>query len=143
MTLYETEHDLKNQRHAMERVETLLDCSLEEIHRRYTADWLAFRNKKPVALLEYKRRKYDHDQFPTIFLEFHKYTLCNFYARTLDVPFIYVNEFDDLIGMVTPTPRDILESKIGVEASMYRNNSDDSYIMIHLPVDRFTFYPKK
>ena len=138
----ETEKDRKNQRQALIKIESLFGWDIDELNVRYTADWLAFKDAKEVALVEYKRRNYSHDQFPTIFLELQKYTFSSLYANALQIPFVYVNEFDDKIGTITPTARDVLESKVGVESSMYRDDINDTYVMIHLPQDRFTFYDK-
>ena len=67
--LYESQQDLKNQRQAQQVVEEMFGWDLQELNIRYHADWIAYVDKKPHALIEYKRRHCEHDRYDTVFLE--------------------------------------------------------------------------
>jgi len=146
MRIYESEEDKRNQRHAMERVEKLFNWSLEELNMRYTADWAAFRKVNNVDLLdafiEYKRRFNNHDAYDSVFLDAKKYVACKQLSDAFAVPFYYIQEWEDKIGIVQPNIRDCIRSKVSVRRSLRRDDTDDTYLFIHIPIQRFDFYKR-
>ena len=144
--IYESEKDLLNQRKAMERVESIHGWKIYELHRRYIADWALFRKEDNREYLkgfaEYKRRNNMHDQFDPVFLEAKKWSECRAICESFDVPFYYVNEWDDRIGIAEPTVFDAKWSKKSMQKSLRRDDPNDDYLMIHVPIERFELYHK-
>lgn len=138
--LLETEKDRRNQRAAQEYIEKLFNWELYELPIDYRADWLAIQDEAHVGLVEFKRRNYSHRDFDTVFLNSKKYSECKTLADHLGIPFYYVNQWDDKIGIIQPTIADVMRGKVRMVRSDYRDNTDDNYMMIHLPLDRFDFY---
>lgn len=140
--LYESEQDRIHQRQAQRVVEEMFGWDIEELNIRYHADWIAFVNKKPHALIEYKRRHCEHDAYDTVFLDVQKYVECKKYADALDIPFYYLQEWDDKYGITQPKMTDAIRSKIAIAGSSRRDDVNDFYLMMHLPLKRFSLKSK-
>tara|TARA_A100001037_G_scaffold262802_1_gene252650 strand:- start:12720 stop:13142 length:423 start_codon:yes stop_codon:yes gene_type:complete len=138
----ESARDRRAQRLAVERIESQFGWDLEELHMRYFADWVAMKDGKPDAIVEYKRRYFPSSTHDSVFLDEHKYTQCRLHAESLGVRFAYIMEWDDVFGVVHPTPAHIIGSRISIETSDRRDDTNDSYLHIHLPLSLFELFGK-
>ena len=93
--LYETKEDLGRETSAKERLERRWDVVLNKLPIKYGADWMAFRDGHPVAVVEYKNRPHDHDRFDTYMLSLHKYMAMLSVAEASFVPAVLLVEFVD------------------------------------------------
>ena len=146
MKMYESDNDRRNQRSAMEKVEKLFNWTLDELPERYVADWAAFKKWNSINLLdgivEYKRRNNNHDAHDSVFLDAKKYVSCKQLSDAFAVPFYYIQEWDDKIGICQPNIKDAIRSKVAVKRSLRRDDTDDTYLFIHLPLERFDLYKR-
>lgn len=145
MKMYESEEDKRNQRAAMEKVEKLFNWHLMELPIGYGPDWIAYEREDEdyvtTGFVEYKRRNNNHDAFPTVFLEYKKYINCKLMSDASAVPFYYIQEWDDhKLGICHVGIKDVIRSRVGIRSSMRRDDINDTYLQIHLPLERFDLY---
>ena len=143
--LRESPEDRRTQILAMEKIEEIKGWRLVTLHRRYHADWCAFNSEsgEVEAFVEYKRRNCKHDDFETVFLDVNKYVHCTSLADSFGAAFVYVNEWDDAFGFCEPKARDLLRpDHLSSRRCSYRDDPDDEYLMIHIPLPRFELIQK-
>ena len=134
--LYENETNRKNEQAAKVSLEGSWSMSLQKLPIKYGADWIAFRDERAVAVIEYKNRPHESSRFPTYLLSVHKWMVMRSLANTIGVPAILVVEFVD--GMRHCT----LEDEAATTAwagRRDRGDADDLEPCMMIPMDRFGY----
>ena len=131
---YESEQDLNNEENAKSIIETSYNCVLRKLPISYNADWVATRNGEVVAVIEYKKRTFNKDKYPTTFIFVDKWMNSLRLAETMAVPFILIIEWTDGIYWHHAGTCDV-EFKISGRTD--RNDPQDMQPSVHIPVTAF------
>ena len=100
--LYESDADRDAEENARRRLEHVWKCEIVKLPMRYNCDFAAERDGTVVGLLEYKRRYFRRDKYPTTMLEAKKVRETLILAGACNCHAHFVVEFDDglfYIGM--------------------------------------------
>lgn len=132
---YETTTDLNNEYVAQRRVEMSLNCRLYKLPISYRADWVATRDNKIVAVIEYKKRTFEKDKYPTTFVFVDKWMNGKQLAESMGVPFILAIEWTDGIFWHIAGSSDV---EFRISGRTDRGDSQDIQPAVHIPVTAFT-----
>ena len=102
--LYAVEGDKKNERSAQQLIEECWGCKLHRWPDLHPIDWYAEADGRMVAMLEMKGRTHTSTHFPTVFLNFRKWSVMMAQCSMAKLPAIFVVRFTDEIRWV-PLPR--------------------------------------
>lgn len=101
MTKLETVWNLKDENAARVLLEDVWKYEIHKTPEFSTIDWYAYKRGYLVANIEYRRRRYSVDDFPTVIMNYHKYCeMRMLYMVDTKVDCIYMWEFDDGIYYV-------------------------------------------
>jgi hypothetical protein len=131
---YETAYDLANETTAQEVIEAEFKCKLHKLPVSYHADWVATRNNKVVAVIEFKKRTVDKNRYATTFIFVDKWMNGIRLSDTMAVPFMLFIEWTDGLYWhhVGSTP---VEFTMGGRTD--RGDPQDIQPSVHIPVTAF------
>lgn len=132
--IYETQRDRDNENEAKLKIEAAGKCKLQKLPIAYNADWVALRENKIVAVVEYKRRTFARNKFTTIFIGLDKWMNSKRLAEEIGVPFILFIEWTDglyyhEVGTAPVT--------YGIGGRTDRNDPQDIGPVVHIPITAF------
>lgn len=92
---YESQKDRDNELSVQIRIEAWGNCELVKLPMQQHLDWEAYRGKKLVALMEYKKRTCTRLQYPTYMVASKKIQRGIYQSVRSGVPFIFFVEWTD------------------------------------------------
>ena len=132
--IYETQYDLDNEKSISEVIQSVCNLSLRKLSMKYFIDFIAFRNKKAVAVVEVKKRNNNHDTYPTLILSLAKYNRGAEFYRVNGLKFIFAVQFTD--GCFFYTHNDAARFAIALGGRTDRKDAEDIEPVIHIPINR-------
>lgn len=95
---YETEADRENERKVFPVIERLWKCRVTQLPKGSPIDLCLTRDKKVVAMAEFKKRDHVYGQYPTIFVSSSKHVDAVNYGRALNIPVLLIIQYQDCIA---------------------------------------------
>ena len=132
--IYETQSDLENEKSISQVIENLCNLSLRKLSMKCFIDFIAFRNKKAVAVVEVKKRNNNHDTYPTLILSLAKYNRGAEFYRVNGLKFIFAVQFTDGCFFYEYRDDDRFEVELGGRTD--RKDTEDIEPVIHIPINR-------
>lgn len=134
MTVYETPQDLRVEARIAEFLEGRWKCELKKLPKKYSADFLGYRNDKAVVLVEIKARSNTMTRYNTYAISLYKCTMSLLLAQFTSLPFILVVQFTDYLTCVQ-----IKESYLSSLKQMtnFRGDINDVEPCVHIPISEF------
>lgn len=132
--IYETQYDLDNEKSISEVIQSVCNLSLRKLSMKYFIDFIAFRNKKAVAVVEVKKRNNNHDTYPTLILSLAKYNRGVEFFRVNGLKFIFAVQFND--GCFFYEYKDGDRFAIELGGRIDRKDAEDIEPVIHIPINR-------
>lgn len=133
--VYETDADLLKEDRIKRTIEQKWKADLHKLPIKYHADFLALRDDTPVGLIEIKIRDNDSTKYPTYMLSLHKAVNCLATADIMNIPFVLVVFWNDMIGYIQVT--DEYFKVVKMQESNFRNDVGDIEPCIHIPINDF------
>lgn len=131
---YETDFDLNNENSAKSLIESRYNCVLHKLPISYSSDWVATRDNKIVAVIEYKKRTFSRNKYNTTFIFVDKWMNGKRLAETMGVPFLLFVEWTDGLYWHQAGSAPV-EFKISGRTD--RNDPQDIQPSVHIPVTAF------
>ena len=132
--IYETQYDLDNEKSISEVIQSVCNLSLRKLSMKYFIDFIAFRNKKAVAVVEVKKRNNNHDTYPTLILSLAKYNRGVEFFKVNGLKFIFAVQFND--GCFFYKYKDGDRFAIELGGRIDRKDAEDIEPVIHIPINR-------
>ena len=132
--IYETQNDLSNEKSIAEVIQSVCNLSLRKLSMKYFLDFIAFRNKKAVAVVEVKKRNNNHDTYPTLILSLAKYNRGVEFFRVNGLKFIFAVQFNDGCFFYEYEDGDRFAVELG--GRIDRKDAEDIEPVIHIPINR-------
>jgi hypothetical protein len=105
--IYETDADRNKEEVLAEKLEKAWSCHLHKLPIKYNLDYIVFKNKEPMALVEIKIRSKSMDEYDSMggcMMDLHKWVAAKDYSTISEFPFIFVVQTSD--GVWHTTVRD-------------------------------------
>jgi len=134
--MYESANDLKNEDDIRQFLEQGLSATLHKLPISYRLDWLVFRNGTPKAVIEFKRRKCKHLQYPDIMLSLGKWNAGLDYVQKNGLAFMFVVQWDDAVGVYMYKPEHPVDIRWGGRTVQTRDSADIEPV-VHIPTNQF------
>jgi hypothetical protein len=131
--LYENDADRDAEESARRKLQDAWNCELIKLPMRYHCDFAAQRDGAIVGLVEYKRRYFRHDKYPTTILFAEKVRNTEILAGACNCYGYYVAEFDDGLFYLEMNER---PSQICIGGRNDRGDPQDIGIVYHWPIHR-------
>ena len=131
--MYESDADRDAEENARRKLEQVWKCELHKLPVRYHCDFAAQRDGVIVGLIEYKRRYFRHDKYPTTILFAEKVRNTSILAGACSCCAYYVVEFDDGLFYLEMHER---PTQICMGGRTDRGDPQDIGIVYHWPIDR-------
>lgn len=132
--IYQNNTDLENENKAIPLIQEKFNCTLSpKLPMKYSAEWIAFRDNNPVAIIEFKKRNLYYKYSKTYDISLHKITITQLFAQKLNLPIILVIHLLD--GVYFTTIKDEIPSI--VFSRNYRDDPDDIEPLIVIPIQDF------
>jgi hypothetical protein len=132
--IYERPANLKDERDAIPKIERVWKCTLEKLPIWYNLDFVAVRDHRVVAWVEFKRRKHKFGKFPDVFLSVGKLRSgLSLASVSTKVPAIFVVQFDDCLAQAPF----LGEWPIGFGGRTDRDDWQDREPVALIPVEAF------
>jgi len=132
--IYETQYDLDNEKSISEVIQSVCNLSLRKLSMKYFIDFIAFRNKKAVAVVEVKKRNNNHDTYPTLILSLAKYNRGVEFFKVNGLKFIFAVQFNDGCFFYKYKDGDRFAIELGGRTD--RKDAEDIEPVIHIPINR-------
>jgi hypothetical protein len=143
--MYENDLSLKDEKRIQPILESKFNVTLHKMPISYRLDWIATRNGSATAIIEYKRRFVESQQYETIFLSLGKWNAGLDFVQKNKLTFVFVAEWNDNLGYLAISPdTDISGFQIGFggRTAQTRDNGDIEPV-IHLPINQFKMLGNK
>ena len=136
--MYETETDLENERRAKQFLEETWKCTLNKLPFKYQLDWMAMREDKPMAFVEYKfRENLSIHKYPRYMISLDKWIKAKQLCKEVEIPFIMVITFTEGTYYGVFAHNDLHKVTYGFGGRYDRGDAQDVEPMIFLPLDIF------
>jgi len=137
--LYENDLSLKDEKRIQPLLERRFNLTLHKMPISYRIDWFATRNGQASAVIEYKRRFVDKNQYDTIFLSLSKWNAGLDFVLKNRLAFVFVAEWNDGVGYLPIASMESLNNyNIGFGGrTAQTRDSGDIEPVIHLPISEF------
>jgi len=132
--IYETQYDLDNEKSISEVIQSVCNLSLRKLRMKYFIDFIAFRNKKAVAVVEVKKRNNNHDTYPTLILSLAKYNRGVEFFKVNGLKFIFAVQFNDGCFFYKYKDGDRFAIELGGRTD--RKDAEDIEPVVHIPINR-------
>lgn len=136
---FENERTQAYEREAQLLLEGKWLCELKKLPNSYYIDWVAYRDDKPSAVIEFKNRNnVTSHTYSDIMLSCKKHMNGIELSEYLGVKFLFIVNFNDAICMadLTGTPDNQFPVKYTGRTANPRDDQD-AEICIHIPMDEF------
>jgi len=137
--MYENDLSLKDEKRVQPLLERRFNLTLHKMPISYRIDWFATRNGQASAVIEYKRRFVERNQYDSIFLSLSKWNAGLDFVLKNKLAFVFVAEWNDGIGyLAVPSADSIKNYQIGFggRTAQTRDNGDIEPV-IYLPISEF------
>lgn len=137
--MYENDLSLKDEKRIQPLLEASWGVSLHKMPVSYRLDWIATRNGAATAVVEYKRRFVEKNQYDTIFLSLGKWNAGMDFVLKNNLAFVFVAEWNDGLGYLAVNKEfDTSSFQIGFGGrTVQTRDSGDIEPVIHLPISLF------
>lgn len=137
--MYENDLSLKDEKRVQPLLEVQWGASLHKMPVSYRLDWIATRNGVATAVIEYKRRFVEREQYQTIFLSLGKWNAGMDFVLKNNLTFVFVAEWNNGIGYLAISPdTDTSSFQIGYGGrTVQTRDGGDIEPVIHLPINQF------
>lgn len=138
--MYENESSLKNENQIKSLLEKKWNVILHKMQFSYRLDWIATHNNgSAMAVIEYKRRYVNRNQYDTIFLSLGKWNAAMDFVLKNNLVFVFVAEWNDEIGYLPVNKNtDSSSFQIGFGGrTLNTRDHGDIEPIIHLPIHLF------
>ena len=143
--MYENDLSLKDEKRIQPLLEVSWNVSLHKMPVSYRLDWIATRNGSATAVVEYKRRFVEKNQYDTIFLSLGKWNAGMDFVLKNGLAFVFVAEWNDGLGYLAVNKEfDASSFQIGYGGrTVQTRDSGDIEPVIHLPISLFKTLEEK
>jgi hypothetical protein len=94
--IYESQVDLTHENKMKTFLEAKWNCTLHKVPLKYQVDWMAMRDKDPMAFVEFKHReKLSINAYPRYMMSLDKWIKATQLSKEVMVPFIMVITFTE------------------------------------------------
>ncbi len=136
--IYETEENKKRQNDMRSILESKWSCVLQDLPYKYQLDWMAFKDKKPMAVLEFKHReKLSFDAWPRYMISLDKWIRAREISQEMCLPFIMVITFTEGTYYGSFLHNESFDLSYMWGGRLDRNDAQDSEPMVLLPLKHF------
>ena len=137
-SIYENEDDFKNEQEMADMLAEKWKCKMLRQKKLSQFDFIAYRNAKPLAFLEFRKRKQKFNDFPTMIVSMTKLVAWHSSKAITGLPCYFVVQWADAVGY-TDLENFVIygEFKISAKTNNRRNAYDDQEIISLLSTDHF------
>jgi hypothetical protein len=137
-SIYENEDDFKNEQEMADMLAEKWKCKMLRQKKLSQFDFIAYRNAKPLAFLEFRKRKQKFNDFPTMIVSMTKLVAWHSSKAITGLPCYFVVQWADAVGY-TDLENFVIygELKISAKTNNRRNAYDDQEIISLLSTDHF------
>ena len=132
---YFKEKHAANEAELKKIIEEKFGVTLEKLTNKYTADFLAFRFGRAVALIEVKERTFEMGRFPTALLALDKVLNGLYISEPMSIPYMYFCKWTDQLAYVELTREYYQTTQI--QKKDFRNDKQDIQPSIYIPIANF------
>ena len=135
--VYENEQDKKNEERLAKIVAEKFKCEMIPEPKFSYFDYIAHRNKRPVAMIEMRKRSHEYAKWPTIFMPLQKLTAYHAIKGITNLPSYFIGEYTDYVGWADFDDF-IMEADFRISEISHkrRGNNLSQEIVCHLPKEK-------
>lgn len=97
-SIYENEDDFKNEQEMADMLAERWKCKMLRQKKLSQFDFIAYRNAKPLAFLEFRNRKQKFNDFPTMIVSMTKLVAWHSSKAITGLPCYFVVQWADAVG---------------------------------------------
>tara|TARA_Y100000289_G_C3862108_1_gene119062 strand:+ start:68 stop:517 length:450 start_codon:yes stop_codon:yes gene_type:complete len=134
--VYENQQDKKNEEKLAELLAKKFKCEMLPEPKFSYFDYVAHRNKRPVAMIEMRKRSHEYSKYPTIMMPLQKLTAYHAVKGIMNLPCYFVVQWKDYVGYADFDDF-IIEADYRIsEISHNRRGDLRQEIVSHLPKEK-------
>lgn len=136
--IYESQVDLTHENKMKTFLEGKWNCTLNKLPYKYQLDWMAMRDKDPMAFVEFKHReKLSIDAWPRYMISLDKWMKAKQLCKEVEIPFIMVITFTEGTYYGVFAHNGLHDVTYGFGGRYDRGDAQDVEPMIYLPLKKF------
>ena len=137
-SIYENKEDYNNEQRMADMLAEKWKCQMLRQKKLSQFDFIAYRDSKPLAFLEFRKRNQNFNDYPTMIVSMTKLVAWHSSKAITGLPCFFVVEWKDDIGYTDLENFVIFgEFKISAKTHNRRNNFDDQEIISVLSTEHF------
>ena len=137
-SIYENKEDYDNEQRMADMLAEKWKCRMLRQKKLSQFDFIAYRDNKPLAFLEFRKRNQKFNDYPTMIVSMTKLVAWHSSRAITGLPCFFVVEWKDAIGYTDLENFVIFgEFKISAKTHNRRNNYDDQEIISVLSTEHF------